>query len=128
MDRIFKLLVIVQITLLPIFILLEIYYPVPDEISNLAYFDSFLSNNIMFVYLIAGILIVNYVSMFLIYFFKPIGRPIYFWTWIIMTLAQLDSPVVDSGIGTFTGSVDLLLTGAILVFIYYTPIKDNFIK
>ena len=129
MDRLFKRLVITQIILLPIFILSVIYETVPDEILNHAYFDSILDdiNNTILIFL-AVIYLANFVSMFLIYFFKPIGRPIYFWTWIILILYLLTGPVVYDGVGSFLSSVDMLLTGAILVFIYYTPIKDNFIK
>ena len=131
MDKTFKQIVLIQIILLPVLILLEIFFPVPEEIYNQPYFDGIFANRtdgaITFA-LIVGfvILLTHYVSLFLIYLFKPIGKPIFFWTLILLIASYLISPSVSTGFFAMLVNIDSMLSGATLVFLYFTPIKNKF--
>ena len=131
MDKTFKQIVLIQIILLPVLILLEIFFPVPEEIYNQPYFDGIFANRtdgaITFA-LIVGfvILLTHYVTLFLIYLFKPIGKPIFFWTLILLIASYLISPSVSTGFFAMLDNIDSMLSGATLVFLYFTPIKNKF--
>ena len=131
MDKTFKQIVLIQIILLPVLILLEIFFPVPEEIYNQPYFDGVFANStdgaITFA-LIVGfvILLTHYVSLILIYLFKPIGKPIFFWTLILLIASYLISPSVSTGLFAMLDNIDSILAGATLVFLYFTPIKNKF--
>ena len=131
MDKTFKQIVLIQIILLPVLILLEIFFPVPEEIYNQPYFDGVFANRtdgaITFA-LIVGfvILLTHYVSLILIYLFKPIGKPIFFWTLILLIASYLISPSVSTGFFAMLDNIDSILAGATLVFLYFTPIKNKF--
>ena len=73
MENTFKQIVLIQIVLLPVLVLLEIFFPVPEEISYLPYFSGAIANMsdgaLIFSAIIGiGLLITNWVSCFLIYF------------------------------------------------------------
>tara|TARA_Y200000002_G_C22526189_1_gene597784 strand:- start:86 stop:487 length:402 start_codon:yes stop_codon:yes gene_type:complete len=133
MENTFKQIVLIQIILLPVLILLEIFFPVPEEISYLPYFSEAIANMsdgaLIFSAIIGiGLLIANWVSCFLIYFFKPLGRPMYLWTLILLVASYLITPHVSTGLYGMLDTVDSILAGATLVFLYITPIKEKFSK
>ena len=131
MDKTFKQIVLIQIILLPVFILLEIFFPVPEEIYNQPYFDGVFANRTdgaitfaVIAYFV--ILLTHYVSLILIYLFKPIGKPIFFWTLILLIASYLLSPSASTGLSSMLDNIDSMLAGATLVFLYFTPIKNKF--
>ena len=131
MDKTFKQIVLIQIILLPVLILLEIFFPVPEEIYNQPYFDGVFANGtdgaITFAFIVGFvILLTHYVSLFLIYLFKPIGKPIFFWTLILLIASYLISPSVSTGLFAMLDNIDSILAGATIVFLYFTPIKNKF--
>tara|TARA_A100001015_G_scaffold55510_1_gene60976 strand:+ start:630 stop:1031 length:402 start_codon:yes stop_codon:yes gene_type:complete len=133
MENTFKQIVLIQIILLPVLVLLEIFFPVPEEISYLPYFSGAIANMsdgaLIFSAIIGiGLLITNWVSCFLIYFFKPLGRPMFLWTLILLIASYLITPHVSTGLFGMLDSIDSLLAGATLVFMYITPIKEKFSK
>ena len=131
MESTFKQIVLLHIILLPVLLLLEIFFPVPEEISYLPYFKGALANMsdgaLIFSLIIGlGLLITNWVSCFLIYFFKPVGRPMYLWTLILIVASYLLTPYVSTGFIAMLNTLDSIFAGAILVFMYFTPIKEKF--
>ena len=75
MENTFKQIVLIQIILLPVLIVLDIFFAVPEDISNLPYFEGAvadMSDGALIISLIVALvlLIAHYVSCFLIYFFK----------------------------------------------------------
>ena len=131
METIFKQIILIQIILLPILILLEIFFPVPNEIYNLPYFDGALSDISVSAEIFIGIIaialiIVYWVSLFLIYFFNPAGRSIYIWIAVLGTLALLIGPTVYTALSATLGTIGSILVGATVVFMFFTPIKDKF--
>ena len=88
-------------------------YPLSDAISFL-----------FVVYLIAYI-----INLYFLYTFKKIGKQMYLVLFIIGAMVVLISGSYASN--AFTSFVDFLasaITGAILVFLYFTPIKKEFDK
>ena len=131
MEKIFKQIVFIQIILFPIFFILEIFFPVPDEIYFLPYFDGALSNisdsQEIIIGIIALALIVAYwISCFLVYFFNQIGRTIYVWMTVLATLSLLIGPSVYTALSSTFGTIGSMLVGATIVFMFFTPIKDKF--
>ena len=132
MEKIFKQIILIQIILLPILILLEIFFPVPDEIYYLPYFDGALSNisdsaTIFLGIIVIALLIMYWVSLFLIYFFNPAGRSIYIWIIVLGTLSLLlIGPVVSTALYTTIDTISSMLVGATIVFMFFTPIKEKF--
>ena len=86
-----------------------------------------LSNAISFllvVYLIAYI-----INLYFLYTFKKIGKQMYLVLFIIGAILVLVSGSLASN--AFTSFLDFFasaITGAILVFLYFTPIKKEFDK
>ena len=131
MEKIFKQIVFIQIILLPIIILLEVFFPVPAEIYYLPYFDGALSNisesAAIFVGIIAIVLLIAYwISLFLIYFFNSAGRSIYIWITVLGTLSLLIGPTVSTALSTTIGTIGSMLVGATVVFMFFTPIREKF--
>ena len=133
MENTFRQIVLIQIILLPSLLLLEIFFPVPEEISHLPYFDGVIANMSVGALIVTaiiglGLLITNWVSCFLIYFFKPVGRPMYLWTLILLVAFYLLTPHLSTGLFAMLDTLDSILAGAILVFMYFTPVKEKFLK
>ena len=86
-----------------------------------------LSNAVLFigvVYLIAYI-----INLYFLYTFKKIGKQMYLVLFIIGAILVLVSGSLASN--AFTSFLDFFasaITGAILVFLYFTPIKKEFDK
>ena len=133
MESTYKQILVIQIILLPVLICVEIFFPVPEEISYLPYFEGVFSNisdGALIFLVVTGIvlIILNWISCFLIYFYKPIGKPIYLWTLVLLVFAYLLSPHLSTGLFAMLDTLGSILAGATLVFIYYTPIKENFVN
>ena len=131
MEKIFKQSVFIQIILFPILLLLEIFFPVPDEIYYLPYFDGVLSNisdfqEIIISIIVLALIVAYWISCFLIYFFNPTGRSIYVWMIVLATLSSLIGPVVYTALTSTLGAIHSMLIGATIVFMFFTPIKDKF--
>ena len=131
MENTFKQIVLIQIILLPVLIVLLIFFPVPEEVSYLPYFEGAIANMSDGAVIVSsiiglGLLVTNWVSCFLIYFFKPVGRPMYLWTLILLLASYLLAPSVNTGLYAMLDNLDSILAGATLVFMYFTPIKERF--
>ena len=131
LEKIFKQIVLIQIVLTPIYMLLEIFFPVPDEIYYLSYFDGALANisesAAIFLGIITIVILITYwVSLFLIYFFNPSGRSIYIWIIVLLTFSLLVGPTVSTALASLIGTIHSMLVGATIVFMFFTSIKDKF--
>ena len=75
------------------------------------------------------LLIINYINLILLYRFIQIARTIYLFVNIIFILTSfLDGPVIFSSFQHVIFLVDAVAIGAIIVLMYYSPIKDKFEK
>ena len=73
------------------------------------------------------ILLAHLVNLFLLYKFKSIGKPMYLVLFVIMSLTYiLQGSFVYGPYDSLFGSLSWAVSGAILVFLYFTPIKYEF--
>ena len=130
LEKIFKNTIIINLALLIIAIISAFYQP--DEVSQIS--DN-LSGGILFSdesLIVGGIiylvyLVVSLVSLYLIYKLKPSGRKLYticFVAGLIITL--MSGPIIMGPLLTALIDLNVAIDGAILVFLYFTPIKNNF--
>ena len=130
LKKIFKNTIIINLALL-IMAAVSAFYQ-PDEVSQIS--DN-LSGGILFsdeLLIVGGIiylvyLVVSLVSLYLIYKLKPSGRKLYticFVAGLIITL--MSGPIIMGPLLTALIDLNAAIEGAILVFLYFTPIKNNF--
>ena len=76
------------------------------------------------------IMIILYlISLFLLYRFMSFGKPLYTFVIIAIILVSIFSgPTISTGLGGAIDWIETLIEGAILTFLYFSPIKDKFIK
>jgi len=130
LEKIFKNTIIINLALLIIAIISAFYQP--DEVSQIS--DN-LSGGILFsdeLLIVGGIiylvyLVVSLVSLYLIYKLKPSGRKLYTICFVAGLLITLVSgPIIMGPLLTALIDLNVAIEGAILVFLYFTPIKNNF--
>ena len=72
-------------------------------------------------------LIVFFISLYFIYKFKKLGKKLYTICFIIGSLLTLVSgPYAMGAISTFILELNIAASGAILVFLYFTPLQKKF--
>ena len=123
---IFKRLILLDL-LLFILIVVAAFYPSTEVEDFNKYFESELSNSFL---IIIGVLQLIYlINLFLLYKFKSIGKKIYLILFIVLMVLSLLVPpqATDSWLYVLEG-LGLAISGAILVFLYFTPIKKEFEK
>ena len=130
MEKVFKNIIITKLVALIIALISAFYQS--DEVSQIS--DN-LSGGILFnddLLIVGGIIYLIYlvallVSLYLIYKLKPSGRKLYticFVASLIITL--MSGPIIMGALLTALVSLDMAIDGAILVFLYFTPIKKYF--
>ena len=130
MEKVFKNIIITKLVAL-IIALISAFY-MSDEVSQIS--DN-LSGGILFndeLLIVGGIiylvyLVVSLVSLYLIYKLKPSGRKLFticFIAGLIITL--MSGPIIMGPLLTALIDFNVAIDGAILVFLYFTPIKNNF--
>ena len=131
LEKIFKNTIIINLALLIIAIISAFYQP--DEVSQIS--DNLSGGILLFsdeLLIVGGIiylvyLVVSLVSLYLIYKLKPSGRKLYticFVAGLIITL--MSGPIIMGPLLTALIDLNVAIEGAILVFLYFTPIKNNF--
>ena len=130
MEKVFKNIIITKLVALIIALISAFYQS--DEVSQIS--DN-LSGGILFnddLLIVGGIIYLIYlvallVSLYLIYKLKPSGRKLYticFVANLIITL--MSGPIIMGPLLTALIDLNVAIDGAILVFLYFTPIKNNF--
>ena len=126
LKTIFKRLILLDL-LLFILIVVAAFYPSTEVEDFNKYFESELSNSFL---IIIGVLQLIYlINLFLLYKFKSIGKKIYLILFIVLWVLSLFTPpyATDSWLYVLEG-LGFTISGAILVFLYFTPIKKEFDK
>ena len=73
-------------------------------------------------------LAINILSLYFLYYFKPIGKKLYIYSLIVIFIAFIFSKGdVLSGPLQLMDYLGSLLEGIIVCFLYFTPIKEKFI-
>ena len=125
LKKIFKRLILLDLSLF-IVIIVTIFFE-SEEVRKFTENLDELSN----VFLIfSGIwLLIYLINLFLLYKFKSIGKQMYPFTYIIaLLLALLGGPIaLDPWIYVLDG-IEMSVAGALLVLLYFSPIKKEFDK
>ena len=71
--------------------------------------------------------VINILSLYFLYYFKPIGKKLYIYSLIVLFILFIfDKGDVISGPLQLMDYFGSLLEGAIICFLYFTPIKEKF--
>ena len=130
-EKIFKNFIIADLIVFVIFFVNEFFYK-SEEVSTISdqlsfgIFDSETGALLGFGFFV--IMIILYlISLFLLYRFMSFGKPLYTFVIIAIILVSIFSgPTISTGLGGAIDWIETLIEGAILTFLYFTPIKDKF--
>ena len=126
LKTIFKRLILLDLLLI-ILLIVSVFFESEEVADFNKYFESEFSNSLL---IIGGILYLIYlINLFLLYKFKSIGKQIYLILFIVLLVLSLLLPpsAMDSWLYVLDG-LGWAISGAILVFLYFTPIKKEFDK
>ena len=128
LEKIFKNLILIDFGVLILIVISSMYQP--QEITNIynALNDGLLSNfedisrivslTLFFLYLI---------TLNLLYRFISYGKPLYLFLIISGLLFNyLSGSVIYTSFGGLLDQIGGIISGAILILLYYSPIKNNF--
>ena len=128
MKKIFRKLILIELALI-VLMLISIFI----ESEEIAYMNEQLSSGFSDVYILIGgifaviVLLMYLVNLFLLYKFKNIGKPMYLALFLVMALGSLlGGPIVHEPSDYLIDGLGWAMSGAILVFLYFTPIKKEF--
>ena len=126
LKTIFKRLILLDLLLI-ILLVVSVFFESEEVADFNKYFESEFSDSLLIIF---GILMLIYlINLFLLYKFKSIGKQIYFILFIVFIVLSLLLPpsATDSLLYTLEG-LGMANSGAILVLLYFSPIKKEFEK
>ena len=131
LEKIFKNFIIADLIVFVIFFVNEFFYK-SEEVSTISdqlsfgIFDSETGALLGFGFFV--IMIILYlISLFLLYRFMSFGKPLFTFVIIAILLVSIFSgPTISTALGDAIDWIQSLIEGAILTFLYFTPIKDKF--
>ena len=126
LKTIFKRLILLDLLL--IVLIIASFFLQSAEVADFnKYFENDFSNNLLIVFGIGYLIYI--INLFLLYKFKRIGKQIYLVLFIVFVILNLILPphATDSLLYVLDG-LGWANSGAILVFLYFTPIKKEFDK
>ena len=126
LKTIFKRLILLDLSLI-ILIIVTVFFESAEVADFNRYFENDFSNAIFIIFGIA--LLIHLFNLFLLYKFKSIGKQIYIILFIVLLVLSLLSPpnAMDSWLYVLDG-LGMANSGAILVLLYFSPIKKEFEK
>ena len=127
-EKIFKNLILADFVVIILMVIASMYQP--DEISNiykdlndglLSNFDNFsriVSISLFFLYLF---------TLNLLYRFISYGKPLYLFLVVAgLVLNYLSGSVIYSAFSGILDQIGGIISGSILILLYFSPIKNNF--
>ena len=125
LKTIFKRLVLLDLSLF-ILIIVTIFFESEEVIKFTENLDE--PSNV-FLTLAAIWLLAYFVNLFLLYKFKSIGKQMYPFIYIIgLVLALLGGPIALDPWTYVLDGIEMSVAGALLVLLYFSPIKKEFEK
>ena len=125
LKTIFKRLVLLDLSLF-ILIIVTIFFESEEVIKFTENLDE--PSNV-FLTLAAIWLLAYFVNLFLLYKFKSIGKQMYPFIYIIgLVLALLGGPIASDPWTYVLDGIEMSVAGALLVLLYFSPIKKEFEK
>lgn len=133
MEKIFKNLILTNISIIFIYFI-SIFFIDIDYVSSEENTDFFLSDTILGIILI--IWLVGYLyAHYLLYKFKPLGKKIFLpiillniVIYILLFVSEDMTSLLNSNYDVFVEWITGFISGCLVIFIYFTPIKDKFLK
>ena len=125
LKTIFKRLVLLDLSLL-ILIIVSVFF----ESEEVLRFNESLDPISNMILILSGILLLVYpINLFLLYKFKSIGKQMYPFIYIIgLVLALLGGPIASDPWTYVLDGIEMSVAGALLVLLYFSPIKKEFDK
>ena len=125
LKTIFKRLVLLDLSLF-ILIIVTIFFESEEVIKFTENLDE--PSNVFLT--LTGIwLLAYFVNLFLLYKFKSIGKQMYPFIYIIaLVLALLGGPIASDPWTYVLDGIEMSVAGALLVLLYFSPIKKEFEK
>ena len=126
LKTIFKRLILLDLLLI-ILLVVSVFFESEEVEDFNKYFESEFSDSLLIIF---GILMLIYlINLFLLYKFKSIGKQIYLILFIVFIVLSLLLPptATNSLLYTLEG-LGMANSGAILVLLYFSPIKKEFEK
>ena len=126
LKTIFKRLILLDLLLI-ILLVVSVFFESEEVADFNKYFESEFSNSLL---IIGGILYLIYlINLFLLYKFKSIGKQIYLILFIVLVILNLILPphATDSLLYVLDG-LGWSVSGALLILLYFSPIKKEFEK
>ena len=126
LKTIFKRLILLDLSLI-ILIIVTVFFESAEVADFNRYFENDFSNAIFIIFGIA--LLIHLINLFLLYKFKSIGRQIYLILFIVLVILNLILPphATDSLLYVLDG-LGWSVSGALLILLYFSPIKKEFEK
>ena len=126
MENIFKKIIVLYPMLIILYIVLELVYPIDNEILKIVESDDgIICNGALFFDII--LLIVFVASLILLYKFYNIGRILFTFSYIFLLIFSIDSGY--DGFSSFHYIIDYIcggLDGVLLFLMYFSPLKEKF--
>ena len=128
LEKIFKNLILIDFGVLILIVISSMYQP--QEITNIynSLNDGLMSNfeNISRIISI-GLFFLYLITLNLLYRFISYGKPLYLFLIITGILFNyLNGSVIYTSFGGLLDQIGGIISGAILILLYYSPIKNNF--
>ena len=128
LEKIFKNLILIDFAVLILIVISSMYQP--QEITNIynSLNDGLMSNfeNISRIVSI-GLFFLYLITLNLLYRFISYGKPLYLFLIITGILFNyLNGSVIYTSFGGLLDQIGGIISGAILILLYYSPIKNNF--
>ena len=128
LERIFKNLILAEFSLI-VLLGFAVFYE-PEEITtiNESLGSGILESDLGAIIFIA-LFIIYVVNLFLLYRFVNLAKFLFLLLFIVeIFLSLFSGPDLSTPLLNVLGWLDGAINGAILVFLYFTPIKDKFAK
>ena len=128
LEKIFKNLILADFIVIILMVISSMYQP--DIISNLYenLDDGLLSNFKNFSKIVSIILFFLYIfTLNLLYRFISYGKPLYLFVVVAgLVLNYFNGSVIYTAFSGMLDQIGGILSGAILIFLFYSPIRSNF--
>lgn len=133
MEKIFKNLILTNISIIFIYLIsiffIDIDYGLEEENTELFLLDTILG--IILIIWFVGYLYAHY----LLYKFKPLGKKIFLpiillniVVYILLFVSEDMTSLTSSTYDVFIEWITGFISGCLVIFIYFTPIKEKFLK
>tara|TARA_E500000331_G_scaffold299828_1_gene300408 strand:- start:203 stop:589 length:387 start_codon:yes stop_codon:yes gene_type:complete len=126
LKTIFKRFILLDLSLI-ILIIVAVFFESKEVADFNMYFENDYSNTLLIIWGIG--LLIYLINLFLLYKFKSIGKQIFLILFIVFLVLSLLAPpsAADSWLYVLDG-LGMANSGAILVLLYFSPIKKEFEK